>query len=145
MAHALLERAARRRGIDGLTVRSAGTLGIRDAPASPEAIQALGEIDVDLTGHRSRALDDELLARADLVLVMDRGHERAVHAKSSAASARTHRLLAFERSSTPASPGAELEDPVGRPVALFRRQRARMLSCVEHVLDHLAERRPPAR
>lgn len=55
-------------------VDSAGTLGIVGAPAHPRAVAACWELGLDLSDHRSKALDAELLAWADTVLVMELQH-----------------------------------------------------------------------
>ena len=57
-------------------VASAGLLD-GGRPASPEAIAAVATRGADLSRHRSRRLDAELLAEADIVLGMEPLHVRA--------------------------------------------------------------------
>ena len=47
---------------------SAGTIP-QEAP-HPEVVEAMREIGIDVTGHRGRLLDDELVASADRVITM---------------------------------------------------------------------------
>jgi protein-tyrosine phosphatase len=77
-------------------VASAGLLeGGR--PASQEAIIAVAAHGVDLSRHRSRRLDAELLAEADLVLGMEPVHVRAVVELETSALRRSFALKDFVR------------------------------------------------
>lgn len=71
-AAALAERQLHRRRIDA-EVRSAGLLE-SGAPASRGIARAAGKVGIDLSSHRSTALDAGLLADVDLVLTMERAH-----------------------------------------------------------------------
>jgi protein-tyrosine-phosphatase len=59
-------------------IRSAGTLGIVDAPAHRHIVAVAREIGVDLAAHRSRALTPALIRWADRVYVMEEEHGVAV-------------------------------------------------------------------
>jgi len=72
MAEALLRDELARLGIDA-RVHSAGTLAWRGG-ASEGARVALAERGLDLSAHRSRALEPEMVRDADLVLGMTRAH-----------------------------------------------------------------------
>lgn len=52
----------------GLQARSAGTEP--SAGPHPEVVSAMAEVGIDVSGHRGRALDDELVAWADAVITM---------------------------------------------------------------------------
>lgn len=79
MAAVLARLHAERRGLS-VEVDSAGTLGIVGAPAHPRAVAACRERGLDLTAHRSKALDAALLAQADTVLVMELRHATVARA-----------------------------------------------------------------
>lgn len=55
-------------------VRSAGVSALRGEPASDGSLRTGARHGLDLSGHRSRPVDDELLGWADLILVMSPGH-----------------------------------------------------------------------
>lgn len=61
------------------TVVSVGTKAV-DAPATPLTVAAAHrlDLDLDLSGHRSRPLDAPLLTHADLVITMERRHVQEV-------------------------------------------------------------------
>ena len=53
-----------------IEARSGGVLGIIDKPADPLAVKVMGEINIDLEGHRSSGVTDEMMDWARYVLVM---------------------------------------------------------------------------
>jgi protein-tyrosine-phosphatase len=78
MAEGLGRRIAAEIGLDDVTIESAGTSAWEGAAASDGALLVAMEHGLDLNGHRSQMLSRELVARADLVLVMGPHHlERA--------------------------------------------------------------------
>lgn len=74
MATAIARRLAAERGLTDLEIASAGTGAIDGSGASDGAMLVVMERGGDLGSHRSRALTAELVARADLVLVMGDRH-----------------------------------------------------------------------
>jgi arsenate reductase len=69
MSQALFERAAEGR-------HSAASAGTRPAErVHPEVVEAMRELDLDLSGRIPRALDRELAAQADVVVTMGCGDE----------------------------------------------------------------------
>ena len=69
-------RLAEALGPRGIEVRSAGLVGPGGRPSHPPFAAAARARGVDLGGHRSHHAGDADLAWADLVLIMDQGHER---------------------------------------------------------------------
>ena len=76
MAEALLREALASRGVDQVTVSSAGTGAWDGAPVSEGAYLVGLEHGLDLSGHRARLLTRELVRGADLILTMS-GHHLA--------------------------------------------------------------------
>jgi protein-tyrosine phosphatase len=74
MAEAFLRRGLEQRGVQA-HVHSAG-LRLDDEPASAEGMNVLADRGLDLSGHRSRIMDAELIGAADLILAMAREHLR---------------------------------------------------------------------
>lgn len=58
-----------------LEVLSAGTGAMPGESATDHALKAMKSRGLDLTGHRSRRVDDSLLSRVDLVLTMSSRHK----------------------------------------------------------------------
>jgi len=61
-----------------ITVSSAGTWAMSGMPAMPKAVQLGEDFDLDLSFHRSRVITEEILSKADLILVMEAGHKEAI-------------------------------------------------------------------
>ena len=78
MAEALARKVAKRRGIEDLSVSSAGTNAWDNSTATDEALLVGMERDIDLTGHRARRLTSAMVAEADLIFVMTPGHVEQV-------------------------------------------------------------------
>ena len=76
MAEALLRDALREQ--QDITVESAGLGALVDHPASEHAVDLMHERGLDITSHRAQQITPELIAQADLVLVMESGHRRAI-------------------------------------------------------------------
>lgn len=58
-------------------VHSVGTLELQGAPALPEALDAASQAGLDISAHRARALRDEDISQADLVLGFELSHVAA--------------------------------------------------------------------
>jgi len=74
MAEVLLRRHFERAGV-AATVSSAG-LYDGGAPATGHGVATMADRGLDLSGHRSRPMDADMLRQADLVLAMARVHVR---------------------------------------------------------------------
>ncbi len=57
---------------------SAGTTALAGEPAAGEAVRALEEIGVVMTGHKSQPVTPELLEKVDLIITMTRGHKEKI-------------------------------------------------------------------
>jgi protein-tyrosine phosphatase len=76
MAEAMLRNALR--GHEGYTVESAGLGALVDEPASEHAVALMSERGIDISSHRARQLQPELVNKADLILVMESRHKKAI-------------------------------------------------------------------
>ncbi len=72
MAAALLRRILAKRHISWV-IESAGVLGHDDDPAELEARSAMHAIDLDITAHTARSLNQTLVQTATILLAMDQG------------------------------------------------------------------------
>ena len=90
MAEALLGRELR--GQDEFTVESAGLGALVGHPASEYSVELMDEIGEDITGHRARQIHPDMVRDADLVLVMEAGHKRAIDDADATARGKVYRL-----------------------------------------------------
>ena len=74
MAEAIARRSLALSGRHGVTVGSAGVAAFGGSPASEGARTAAAEVGLELCGHLSTLLTEEIVAASDLVLCMGAGH-----------------------------------------------------------------------
>jgi protein-tyrosine-phosphatase len=140
MAAAYCQHKVVEMDLRGVFVESAGTLGIDDAPASREAVEAMREIGVDLTGHRSRGLRRSHVEGADLVIAMTRGHLADMEAWP-VLSERRELIRAYEAGPVARPDPPDLADPIGHGIDFYREVRG----IITHSIDHLLESRAAPR
>lgn len=63
---------------DYVEVESAGTAGLQGNPAAVEAVGTLRERGIDISGHRARALNRDVVSGCDLVLLMEERHRQVL-------------------------------------------------------------------
>lgn len=142
MAAEYMRHRAARSGLTHLVVDSAGTLGIVGQPAAPEACQALAEIGLDLTGHRSRGIDRALMRAADVVVAMSHRHLAELGERFPEERGGKRWLLrAFEAAAAPAPDALDLDDPIGCTVEVYREQREILVRSVDHLTLYLKHAR----
>ncbi len=109
MAEALLRKALREQGI---TVESAGLGALVDWPATEHAEALMRERGIDISSHRARQLTPELIHGADLILVMESGHKKAIEADDASARGKVFRLGEWQ--------DMEIDDPFQKSKAAFK-------------------------
>jgi protein-tyrosine phosphatase len=104
----------------GVWVLSAGVSAYGESPASPEAIAVAAEFGTDLGEHQSRPVNPQLLAAADDVIAMTRGHAQALAARYAGVGP-VPRLLCSD---------TDLGDPIGAGLEVYR-------ECARTIVTHL--------
>lgn len=111
----------------GFQVGSAGVAALPGAPASPNALEVLDQAGIDLTGHTSQPVTEQLVAWADLVLTMTSRHLSAV-------------VGAFPDSSNKVQllcPEGDVADPFGGSLRDYQECGEQIRQCLEHWLDQV--------
>lgn len=163
MAEAILREQLRARGCEDIEVASAGTWADFGNRAMPEALEVLASRGIDFHHHRSRPVDMDELADADLVIAMTSVHLREL--KGMAREVGTRLLLmkelaemelAEERASgldarlaallggTRPEPrrALDLDDPMGLPVQAYERAAGEIELGVRRLVDLLCGSQP---
>lgn len=151
-------RASWDRGL-AIGARSAGFMA-ENQPPLEEMAKVASRMGLDIESHRSRTLDEHVLAEADLILTMTGAQVLDIVGMAGDTQARTLTLLelvaAAKESPVPWSDSAalrrwighvtnrpltnlmsgdhDIEDPVGRPMRIFRRVASQIEEAVEAVL-----------
>ncbi|MGH7671374.1 MAG: low molecular weight protein arginine phosphatase [Gemmatimonadales bacterium] len=133
LAEALLVRTLRERGLEGVTVTSAGTGAWDGAPASEGAYLVGLERGLDLSGHRARLLTRELVDQADLILTMARHHRARVDELGGEG-----RVFVLGEYGGREGDEAEVSDPFGGYLDVYRDTCAELEALVTAVAERLA-------
>ncbi len=115
LAAALLERLLEKEGPAGVTVASAGVAAVNGAPASEGAYLVALEAGLDLSAHRARRLQPDLVRDANLILTMSPSHLRRIAELGGSGKAR---LLG--EYATGGAGDEEIHDPFGGDVHAYR-------------------------
>jgi protein-tyrosine phosphatase len=113
----------------GYSLVSAGTFATPGARATPQAVEALAAMGLELGRHRSRPLSVELIHQADAIFTMGRNHAGAVAALVPSAAEKT----------VPLDPAGDIEDPIGADVSHYQALAVRLR---ELVAQRLREKVP---
>ena len=113
---------------------SAGLWAVNGRPADPRAIAAARKFGVSLAPHLSRSVSDTLVARSDLICVMDYRNELDVITRFRGAARKTILLGAMDAE---ASGNPQISDPVSLSVEGVERCYARLASAVDGLVEAL--------
>ncbi len=132
LAEALARKIAQRRGLEAVSVSSAGTNAWDNIPATDEALLVGMERQLDLTGHRARMLTPAIVSEADLIFVMTPSHLDQV--RQLGGRGKAHVL--DEYASGTGNPG--ITDPYGGDLTAYRSTADVLEREIEKVFDRLA-------
>lgn len=109
-------------------IQSAGFIG-PERPSPTNAIAAAGESGIDLTGHRSRLVDDVCLNRVDLVLVMESRQRSAIERRFG-----LDRCVHLGDLDPAPITRRDILDPIEQDIDVFRDVYDRIERCVDGLL-----------
>lgn len=137
LAELLARRHAEALGLGPrLRIRSAGTGAMPGFAASVGSATVASRHGLDLSGHRSSPLTQELVAEADLILGMSPGHvararELAPQARVALLGSFAHGLEEWE--------GQAVPDPIGAPVEVYEETYRVLNELTRRAVERLAE------
>lgn len=67
-----------RERLPGATVSSAGIGALSGRPAASHAVALMSDKGIDISSHRAQQISAQACRHADLILVMEEGHKRAI-------------------------------------------------------------------
>jgi protein-tyrosine-phosphatase len=133
MAEALMREALAARGLDQVTVSSAGIGAWDGAPASEGAYLVGLEHGLDLSAHRARLLTRDIAQSADLILVMSSHHLARV--AELGCEDKAHLLGAYAGRE---EGRCEVSDPYGADLASYRTTFAELQDLIGGVVSRVA-------
>jgi protein-tyrosine-phosphatase len=135
MGAALLQHAlaGQPEPLRSLKVVSAGVASRTGDPASPHAVTALKKVGLDLRGHASRPVTQELLNHALLVLCMTESHRDMIEMTADPVPARVHLFREFMG----AQANMEIPDPYGLHLPAYEASRDEMVAAIPSIIAYL--------
>ncbi len=135
MAAALLQHAlaAQPEPLRSLKVESAGVAGRGGERVSENSVIALKKVGLDISGHTSRALTQQMLNEAALVLCMTESHRAMIRLQ---ADPEPKNLFLF-REFMPQRGDKEISDPYGGPLKVYEAARDEMVEAIPSLLEFI--------
>lgn len=113
----------------GVIILSAGIAAMMGGRAAHEAVETVRtEYNLDLTGHSSQPLTEQMVRQADRLFVMTRSHRQAILSEFPDAGDRVSLLNRDE---------TDISDPIGGPLDLYQRCAKQMESSIRAWVDEL--------
>jgi len=116
---------------------SAGIGTIDGQPASPNAIQAMQQVGIDISNHRSRQITAELVTQADFIIGMTQGHIDAINMLYPQSAEKTFVLCEFIDNLKPFE--RDIADPIGGNLETYIRCRDQIKEGVLHFIRYLED------
>lgn len=144
MAAAIASDIASKRGLN-IEIASAGLAAIDGLPATPQAIKALDKMNIDLSGHQSRSLTENMINEADLILTMTVGHRDSILNKYPSSKDKTFTLKEYVKEAEPhdgqqpEKAQLDIPDPFGQPLELYQNIAEELTGLINQVFDKYLE------
>ena len=135
MAAVLLQHAlaAQPEPLRSLRVLSAGVAGRNGESVSANSVTALKKVGLDVAGYRSRALTQEMLNEALLVLCMTESHRAMIRVQADP----VPKNLYLFREFMPQRGDKEIGDPFGGPLRVYEAVRDEMVEAIPSLLEFI--------
>ena len=123
-------------GREGWDVSSAGTWTVPGQPPFRQTVDVARSLGLNLSGHLTRLVDEQMLESADVVLVMASGHKEAIEVEFPSARKKVHLLLQVLTGKPhdipdPAMAPDETETILKNLVSLIRDERQKIYQMLE--------------
>jgi len=138
MAEGLFKSMLKERGRDDVEVLSAGVGTMDGMTPTVETVKVMEDVGVDVSGHSSKSLTEELIRKADLILVMEKAHREDIISRAPFAAKKTFLLKKFGKSAYQINAhNADVSDPIGRPLEEYREIFQQIKEELERVINIL--------
>lgn len=135
MAEGIGKKILKEKGLeDDIKFASAGLFAASGEGASPQAIEALKDWNIDLCCHRSRPVNEELIREAYLILTMTSSHKRSLADMYPASIEKTFTLKEFVDGRN-----GDIEDPYGQSVDVYKKCALELKNYVEKAIDKIID------
>lgn len=135
MALGLVQKALGK--VKDIKLQSAGIIATRGMPASPNAIKALEEEDIDISRHETQYLTKELIEKSEIIFVMTQWHKLEVIGMLDRPGKQIYLVKEFMHGSRD---DLDLSDPIGKPLGVYRQCRDEIKACIPGMLKKILEK-----
>ena len=146
MAEGIFRKMLKERTEDGskFNILSAGISALPGMNPTPEAIKVMFEQGIDISQHHAQELREELIKKADLILVMANDHKEYIYKEFPFAQNKTFLLKEFTLNNKTESNqnnegNYEIIDPIGRKIEFYRIVARELKENLEKLLDRILE------
>lgn len=146
MAEGLFKKMLRERKGDNrrFHIMSAGISALPGMSPTSEAIKVMAEQGIDISRHMATQVQEDLIKKADLILVMSHAHRDYIKKKFTFAQDKIYLLKEFARigefkSTQRTDKNYEIVDPLGRPIEFYRMIARQLKENLEKILDKILE------
>ncbi len=140
MAEELADDAAgRSTHLKDMAFKSAGTFACEGESATPEAIEVMEELDLDINKHEAQQFDRHLAEWADLILAMEARHIEEMEAMAPDEESKMHTLLGYAAGvdGYPGENAYDIMDPYREPLEEYRAARDQIAEAVNCALKRI--------
>jgi len=121
MAEGLLKKALQDKSRYDIEVSSAGIAGLSGFSPTEETVDVMREAEVDVSDFKTKTITQDLVNRADLILVMQNIHRREVVRRTPHAKDKVYLLRDYTNDTRePRNDRGEVADPIAQPVEIYR-------------------------
>lgn len=124
MAEAIAIKEAKDRNLD-INIKSAGIYAALGQGASANAVEAMIEMNIDLSCHISTPVSEEILNSSDLILTMTSSHKRTLIFEYPSIKRKTYTLMEY------VGKDEDIVDPFGGNIDVYRRSAAQIRDAVK--------------
>jgi len=146
MAEGIFKKMLKERTEDDsrFNIISAGISALPGMSPTSEAILVMFEQGIDISQHHTQALQEELIKKADLILVMANEHKEYIHKEFPFAQKKIFILKKFALTNKSESNqnnerNYEIIDPIGRKIEFYRIIARELKENLEKILDKILE------
>ena len=146
MAEGIFKKMLKERTEDDskFNIISAGISALPGMNPTPESIKVMTEQDIDISRHIATQVQEDLVKKADLILVMSNTHKDYIKTKFTFAQDKIYLLKEFAqidefKSTRSTDENYEVVDPLGRPIEFYRIVARELKENLEKILDKILE------
>ena len=139
MAAGILKKMLVDEGVEDVRVVSAGTAALEGMPATDLAVEISSDWGIDISGHRSQPVTDELVEKADLILTMTPEHREEVLLHDLAAASKTFLLKNFPGPAKD-DPSFSIRDPIGGGPGEYQRSFLEIEESLRRIFSSILQR-----